>query len=97
MVIRFWRGRASPERAHLYRTHFESEVLPRLRRIAGFLSAQLLERRLGDRVEFLVMSEWASWEAVHRFAGDDPGRAVVEPEAQRMLLEYDATVEHFER
>jgi heme-degrading monooxygenase HmoA len=81
----------------LYRAHFGSEVLPRLRRVAGFLSAQLLERRVGDRVEFLVMSEWASWEAVQRFAGDDPGRAVVEPEAQRMLLEYDATVEHFER
>lgn len=97
MVIRLWRGRASPHRAHLYRTHFGSEVLPGLRRIEGFLTAQLLERRLDDRVEFLVVTEWASWEAIRRFAGDDPGRAVVGPEARRMLLEYDATVEHFER
>jgi len=97
MVIRLWRGRASPDRAGLYRTHFTTEVVPKLRRVAGFLSAHLLERRLADRVEFLVMTEWASWEAIRQFAGDDPGRAVVEPEARQVLLEYDATVEHFER
>jgi heme-degrading monooxygenase HmoA len=97
MVIRLWRGRAALDRADLYRRHFRSEVLPKLRDIEGFLSADLLERRLGDRVEFLVMTEWASWEAVRRFAGDDPERAVVEPDARRMLLEYDATVEHFQR
>ena len=97
MVTRFWRGRAAADRAGLYRTHFTSEVVPRLRRTTGWLSANLLERRLGDRVEFLVVTEWASWEAIRRFAGDDPDRAVVEPQARRMLLEYDATVEHFER
>lgn len=42
------------------------------------------------------MTEWASWEAIRAFAGDDPGHAVVEPDAQEMLLDYDRTVEHFE-
>jgi heme-degrading monooxygenase HmoA len=97
VVIRFWKGRARPDHANAYRTHFTTGVLPKLRRIDGFVSAQLLERRSGDLVEFLVMTEWASWEAIRRFAGEEPGRAVVEPDAQRMLADYDATVDHFER
>ncbi len=97
MVIRFWRGRAASDRADRYRGHFASAVMPKLRHIEGFVSGALLERRLDDRVEFLVMTEWASWEAIRRFAGDDPTRAVVEPAAQLMLVDYDSTVEHFER
>jgi heme-degrading monooxygenase HmoA len=97
MVIRMWRARATPDQAGVYRTHFTDEVMPKLRRIAGFISGQVLERRLADRVELLVMTEWASWDAIRQFAGDDPGHAVVDSHARQMLLEYDATVEHFER
>jgi heme-degrading monooxygenase HmoA len=97
MVVRMWRARAAAGQAADYRNHFTSEVMPKLRRIGGFISGHLLERRLADRVELLVMTEWASWDAIRQFAGDDPDRAVVDPHAQQMLLEYDAVVEHFER
>ena len=97
MVVRLWRGRAAADRAGLYRKHFNDGVLPRLRSIHGFLSGRLLHRFLGGRVEFLVVTEWASWEAITKFAGDDAGHAVVEPDAQEMLLDYDRTVEHFEQ
>lgn len=97
MVVRLWRGRAAVDRAGLYRHHFNYEVLPALRRIDGFAAAHLLERRLDDRVEFLVMTEWKSWDAIRQFAGDDPAVAVVADDAQQMLLDYDVRVEHFER
>jgi hypothetical protein len=35
-------------------------------------------------------------EAVRRFAGDEPERAVFYPEDERFLIERDERVEHFE-
>ena len=92
-----WRARVAPDHAGVYRQHFTDEVMPKLHGIGGFISGHVLERRLADRVELLVMTEWASWDSIRQFAGDDPGRAVVDPHARQMLLEYDETVEHFER
>ena len=35
-------------------------------------------------------------DAIRRFAGEDAERAVVEPEAQAVLAEYDDFVRHYE-
>lgn len=35
-------------------------------------------------------------DAIREFAGDDVGKAVVEPEAAELLASFDPTVEHFE-
>jgi heme-degrading monooxygenase HmoA len=47
-------------------------------------------------VEFLVLTRWASMDAIRAFAGDDVGKAVVEPEAVQALLSFDRTVQHYE-
>jgi heme-degrading monooxygenase HmoA len=96
MIMRVWRGRAVAQRADAYRTHLTSVVWPRLREIEGFVSARLAERERAGAVEFLVITNWSSWEAIRRFAGAEPGRAVVEPEARRVLIDFDEHVEHFE-
>ena len=96
MIARLWRAWTTPDRAHVYREHLTGKVWPALRRIDGCLGGQLLERPVGERVECLVITQWASWEAIHAFAGDDPVRAVVDPDARAVLLEFDERVEHFE-
>ncbi|MEZ5289398.1 MAG: antibiotic biosynthesis monooxygenase, partial [Vicinamibacterales bacterium] len=72
MIVRLWRGRADGAGAPAYRAHFESAVRTTLARIPGFREASLLERPIEDGVEFLVLTEWESWEAVRAFAGDRP-------------------------
>jgi heme-degrading monooxygenase HmoA len=96
MIIREWRGRASLARAHEYPRHFREKVVPALRDLPGFAGAGLSRRQLGDRLEFLVLTRWQSMEAVRAFAGDDLETAVVEPDAVAALIEFDASVRHYE-
>jgi heme-degrading monooxygenase HmoA len=96
MIIRKWRGYAATACADAYPAHFRAAVLPELRCIPGFLGACLGQRRLHDRVEFLVLTRWQSLDAIRAFAGDDLAASVVEPAAVDALLDYDRTVQHYE-
>ena len=94
MILREWRGRVQHERAGAYPAHFNEHVVPELQAIPGFLGAELLCRDIGDVLEFTVLTRWASMDAVHAFAADDPIRAVVEPDAVAALRDFDARVSH---
>jgi heme-degrading monooxygenase HmoA len=96
MISRQWRGLARAARAHDYITHLKSETFPKLVRIPGFISASILRRDLPAGVEFLIVTQWESLEAIKRFAGDDPEVAVVPAQVQAIMVEYDHTVRHFE-
>jgi heme-degrading monooxygenase HmoA len=96
MIVRAWKGRTLPESAGAYQAHVTESVFPQLRNIDGYIGGRVLRRRVNAHIEFLVMTEWASWEAIRAFAGDDPNRAVVEPAAREALSDFDRHVEHFE-
>jgi heme-degrading monooxygenase HmoA len=96
MIVRSWRGRADPTKANAYPDHFRRNVLPELRGIAGFKGAQLLRHDRQREVEFLVLTRWASMDAIRAFAGQDASQAVVEPEAVAALVSFDKTVTHYD-
>jgi heme-degrading monooxygenase HmoA len=96
MIVRSWRGRASSSNANSYAEFFKRKVLPILRGIEGFSGASLLRQNRFSDVEFLVLTRWSSMDAIREFAGDDIGKAFVEPEAAALLASFDPTVEHFE-
>jgi len=96
MIIRAWCGRASASRAEAYPKHFREKVVPELRHLPGFLGADLGQRQLGDQLEFLVLTRWQSMDAISAFAGADVENAVVEPAAVAALIEFDASVRHYE-
>jgi hypothetical protein len=85
MTVRIWHGSAVAENAAKYRKHVTETVVPSLPRIDGHRGAMLLERKVGTRAD-----------SVKGFAGEDCETAVVEPEAQDVLDEYDPIVRHFE-
>ena len=58
MILREWRGRASPANPDAYPTHFRNNVLPELYDIPGFLGACLSQRQLNDTIEILVVTRW---------------------------------------
>ena len=64
--------------------------------VDGHRSTLTLRRIEGDQAEFALLTIWDSWDAVRRFAGDDPGRAVFYPEDDRYLVARDDRVTHFE-
>jgi heme-degrading monooxygenase HmoA len=96
VIVRAWRGIASADNPMGYPEHFRSRVVPELKAIAGFRGASLVRRERGQEIEFLVITRWDSMESIRAFAGDDPGRAVVEPGAVAALLRFDDRVEHYE-
>ena len=92
MIIREWRGRAPATNSEAYPRHFRKEVIPELLKLKGFLGAELCRRPLRGAVEFLVLTRWASLDAIRAFAGDEIDRAVVEPGAAAALIDYDPKV-----
>src|SRR5271165_2403046 len=72
MIVRIWRGREKKGHAGAYRRHLEGAVLPQLAALPGFMGASLLRRDDGGETEVLVMTRWASMEAVKAFSGPQP-------------------------
>jgi heme-degrading monooxygenase HmoA len=90
MIARLWRGVAKDAEAYL--RHLDGNVVPELKKIAGYRGYRVLRREQ----EILVMTLWESMAAVRAFAGADPDKAVVEPEARAVLAEFDDFVRHYE-
>ena len=96
MISRQWRGLAKRERADDYAEHLRGETFPAIRKIPGFVSASILRRDVEQGVEFLIVTEWKSLEAIRKFAGADAETAVVPRKVQVMMIEYDQRVRHYE-
>jgi heme-degrading monooxygenase HmoA len=96
MVVRAWRGYAAAAESQVYPTHLLETVRPKLEQLAGFRGLYLLRRQGTEEVEFLVLTLWDSMDSVRAFAGSQPERAVVEPEARAALVRFDDRVQHYE-
>jgi heme-degrading monooxygenase HmoA len=87
---------AARSNADAYPKHFRDYVVPELRSVPGFAVAQLSRREIDDKVEFLVLTRWQSLDAIRGFTGADIEKAVVAPNAAAALIEFDATVRHYQ-
>jgi heme-degrading monooxygenase HmoA len=96
MIARTWRGAVRAADADRYLEYLEATGLPGYRDTPGNHGVLALRRIIGDRAEFLLVTLWDSEEAIRRFAGDDPGRAVFYPEDDRFLVDRDERVHHYE-
>lgn len=96
LILRMWRAHATPLKSGEYVEHATRRVFPALRAIEGHRGAYLLRRAVDGAVEFVVLTLWDSMEAVRKFTGPKPEKAVVEPEARAALTDFDESVTHFE-
>ena len=85
MIARLWRGQATVDNADRYRRHAIERVFPALARLPGHRGAYLLARDAGDQVEFLALTLWDSIASIKNFSGENPERAVIDPEARAIL------------
>lgn len=96
MISRHWRALARNERAHEYVMHLQEHTFPELEKLPGFLGATIHRRDQSQGVEFVVITQWTSAEAIRAFsAGHDVEVAVVPPEVRAMMLEYDLRARHY--
>ncbi|HEX6049765.1 MAG TPA: hypothetical protein VFZ21_10880 [Gemmatimonadaceae bacterium] len=102
MIVRTWRGATRAADAAAYAAYVEATGLRDYAATEGNLGALVLQRPVDDDAtagpltEVLVVSFWQSMEAVARFAGPDPTRAVFYPADDRFLVRRDLTVDHYD-
>ena len=96
MISRHWRGLAKPAFAEAYVDHLQTQTFPALRQLPGFVSASILRRAVSEGVEFLIVTEWVSIDAIRAFAGANAETAVVPQNVHDMMIDYDRVVRHYE-
>jgi heme-degrading monooxygenase HmoA len=96
MILRLWKAQSTVQQAEKYAEHAKQKVFPALDAIDGHRGAYLLRQAIDGAVEFVVLTLWESMDAVRKFAGVNPEKAVVGPEARAVLTDFDETVIHFE-
>ena len=95
-IVRHWSARATEAQLPKYLEHFSKNVVPELRRVPGYLGANVSVRHSGKEAEIFVETSWRSFASIRAFAGADLEAAVVAPEAAALLKDYDHRVRHYE-
>jgi heme-degrading monooxygenase HmoA len=96
MIARMWKGTVRKERAEEYVEYVKRTGVAQIRSTPGNRGVSLLRRRSEQGVELVVTSRWDSWDAIRRFAGPEPEKAVYYPEDGDYLLGMDPHVQHFD-
>jgi len=95
VIARIWTARTTPALAPDYAAYFEQHVAPELRALAGYEGARVLVREAQGLAHVMVITWWASLDAIRAFAGDALETAVVHEAAQRLLTDFDRAVAHY--
>ncbi|MGH9369244.1 MAG: antibiotic biosynthesis monooxygenase family protein [Thermoanaerobaculia bacterium] len=96
MIARIWRGNTRAEQAGEYGAFLEEKGFSDYRGTPGNRGVLLLRRDLESAAEFVLISFWEDFEAIRRFAGPQPEKAVYYPQDERYLLGKEPLVAHYE-
>ena len=95
MIARVWKAKANASSVDEYIRHFTEHVAPALAAVSGYEGSQVLCNPGLDPTDIVVVTWWSSLDVIHGFAGSDIGRAVIDPEARRVLVSCDESVAHY--
>ena len=96
MIARIWKGATRADEAEAYLEYLRRTGLMEYAATEGHLRTITMRRIDGDQAEFVLLTFWESMDAVRRFSGEDPHRAVFYPDDDRYLVSRDDHVTHFE-
>jgi heme-degrading monooxygenase HmoA len=96
VIARTWHGRVPATKAEAYRAFLDRSGLSEYRATPGFRGILVFRRTEAEVTHYVLTTFWDSWDAVRRFAGEDPARAKYYPEDDDFLLEKEPTVTHHE-
>ena len=97
-IIRTWRGWTTPDNAPLYEDMLVNEVFPAVKRkgVEGLEKVSISTQVKMDEVEFFLVLQFDCLDSVKAFAGEEYEVAYIPDNAQRVLLRYDKTANHYE-
>ena len=97
-IIRTWKGWTTPENASIYENMLISEVFPAVKKkgVAGLEKVSISIKKSEKEVEFFLILQFDSLDAVKVFAGPNYEIAYIPDEAKKVLLRYDETAQHYE-
>lgn len=96
MIARIWRGITPESKADEYSDYLMATGIKDYRETKGNQGVLVLRRVREGHAEFLLLTLWESWDAIHQFAGDDAEKAVYYPKDAEYLLALEPKVEHYE-
>lgn len=95
MISRIWHGWTKLADAETYEEMLRADILPGIHRVPGYRGAYMLRRDAGAEVEFVTITMFEDMDAVKQFAGADYTRAVIHPDAVKLLTHYDEHSAHY--
>ena len=97
-IIRTWKGWTTKENAPVYENMLINEVFPAVKKkgVDGLEKVSISTLEKEDEVEFFLVLQFDSLDAVKSFAGENHETAYIPDNAKRVLLRYDNTAQHFE-
>lgn len=97
-IIRTWRGWTSIENASRYEDMLFNEVFPTVKKngVTGLEKVSISTKNKKDEVEFFLVLQFKSLDAVKSFAGENYENAYIPDNAKQVLKRYDKTAEHYE-
>ena len=94
MITRIWHGRTSVENADGYLQFLLNNGTREYQSSSGNISVKVLQSLDKECCHFWTITEWTDIDAIKKFAGENPIRAVYYPEDEGVLLEFEDSVVH---
>ena len=94
-VARVWHGRTPNAKAGDY-SKYLADSIRKFRTIPGNLGYEMMQETVGDETHFMVVSYWASRDAIHAYAGADIQRTRPLPRDAEFLIDPEPTVKNYQ-
>ena len=97
MICRVWHGYTTHENSEAYERVVRTIVIPDIeaRSIPGFISIDLITRRLDSEVEFVTIMWFDCEQSIVAFVGVDATVSHVPAQAREVLARFDARSQHY--
>jgi len=97
-IIRTWKGWTTLENAPIYEALLINEVFPAVKKkgVDGLEKVSISTMKKKDEMEFFLILQFESFDAVKKFAGESYQKAYIPDNAKRILKRYGVFADHFE-
>ncbi|MEO0423693.1 MAG: antibiotic biosynthesis monooxygenase [Pseudomonadota bacterium] len=96
MIVRTWHGKVPIARGDAYAEFLKRRAVPDYGAVPGLSKVVFLRREEGEFAHFLLVTHWASMDAVKAFAGPDPDIAKYYPEDDEFLVDREERLQLYE-
>lgn len=95
MIARVWRGVTPSSNADRYFEYLNQVMIPAIQTAEGNEGLFVLRERHGELAYTLLLSFWASDQALASFVGADPLMVNLSPEEKSLLIAFESTAKHY--